>query len=319
MSDHRTALVIVLPVLDAVLDGELACPPILRSILTRGRIRAGGGDAALAESLGFDTLPAAGPRAALAAGDEPPPGSRWLRADPVSLMPDLTAVWLRGPAPLDWDAPSMAPLNEALAETFAHAGLDWRAPATGQPGRLRLDEHSAVQFTDLIEARGRRLDEILPRGDGAGRWHGLINEIQMVFHQFRALDDPSPGGYGLWFWGAGLAPQAGPPDAAVARLLRAPGSAGDDGLAGWLGRSVADLQADWRPEPGLTLVEAEFGDDAAGYLTALDDQLLAPAWAALKAGRLDVMTLVGSRSTAQAGRWAPLALWRRSPPEGLGS
>jgi len=314
MAERRPRLVVAIPVLDAVLDGELACPPALRSILTRGRVEASGGDAALAGALGIDALPAAGPCAALAAGDEPSAGSRWLRADPVSLMPDLTAVWLRGPAALDWDRATMAPLQEALAETFAQAGLDWRAPATGRPGRVRLDPDTAVQFTDLVEARGRRLDEILPRGEGAGRWHGLINEIQMVFHQFRALDDPNPGGYGLWFWGAGPVPAESADVPVVDRVVRAPGSNGDDGRAHWLGRTVELLAGDEAGAGGLTLVEAEFGDDAARHLAALDARLLQPAWAALRRGRLKSLQLIGTRHRVEAGRWSPLAAWRRSPP-----
>ena len=317
MADRRPRLVVALPVLDAVLGGELGCPPALRRLLERGRLEPGGGRTRLAQWLGASELPAAGPCAALAAGDDAPAGSRWLRADPVSLLPDLTAVWLRGPAALDWDAASMAPLHEALRETFEHAGLDWRPPATGLPGRIRLDEREATGFTDLVEARGRRLDEILPAGDGAGRWHGLINEIQMVFHQFRRLDDPNPGGYGLWFWGAGSIPAEPPPPGAVERVLRAPGSAGDDGLARWLDRAVQDLSAAWAPEPGTTLVEAEFGDDAAAGLGGLDEQLLAPAWVALKTGRLERLALVGTRHVLHAGRWTPLAFWRRSLPAGV--
>ena len=317
MAERRPRLVVVLPVLDAVLAGELACPPQLRTVLTRARREAAGGEPRLAETLGLDGLPAAGPRAALAADDAPEPGSIWLRADPVSLAPDLTAVWLRGPVVLDWDAPSMAPLHQALNESFAEAGLDWRPPTTGRPGRVRLDGDDAIGFTDLIEARGRRLDDILPAGNGARRWHGLINEVQMVFHQFRALDAPSSEGYGLWFWGAGRVPSEAPPAAPVERVLRAPGSAGDDGLAHWLGRAVEPLGTFDAPGPGTTLVEAEFGDDAAMHLAAFDEQLLTPAWAALRSGRVAELTLIGRDSSVRAGRWSSRAFWRRTPPSGV--
>jgi hypothetical protein len=313
MPERRASLVVDLPVLDAVLDGELACPPELYRLASRGTVEPLGGDARLAEALGLNALPAAGPRAALAAGDAIDAGSTWLRADPVALTPDLTAVWLRGPVALDWDAPAMESVQDALAESFEHAGLDWHRPATGQPGRIRFEAPTGIHFTPLNEARGRRLDEILPSGEDVRRWHGLINELQMVFHQFRSLNATHSGGYGFWFWGEGALPADPPGEVKVAAALRVAGAGGDEGVARWLGLTRCEVNGPVEFGPGTTLVDADPGADGGAVLARLDADVLGPAWQALQGGRLRAITVVGLHRSLVLGRTARLAFWRRAP------
>ncbi len=309
-------LLVVLPVLDDVLYGHLEALPGLARLLGFGRIERGGGEPALAAALELDSIPAAGPRAALAAGDSAESGSAWLRVDPVHLQPDLTAVWLRQAAALDWSASSMEPLHDALRELFDASDLQWHPATTGVPGRLCLAEAPDAAFVPLQAAAGRRLDETLPRGPGATRWHALINESQMIFHQFRALDDPGSAGLGLWFWGAGTVP-ARPKSSPVDRVIVAGDRAEGEGLARWLGveaeplpvdDSVGDPSVDLT---GTTLVEATLGADAPERLAALDAALFEPAWRALRAGRLGSVRLIGTKRSARLGRWSPLAFWRR--------
>lgn len=306
-------LVIALPSLDDVRAGNVACPPGLGNLLARGRLLSGGGDSGLASALNLSALPAAGVRAALAAEDDPEPESSWLRVDPVHLQPDLTAVWFRAPAALDWNADSMAPLHEALDALFDAPDLEWHRPRTNAPGRLRLRAETESSFTPLHAAVGGRLDEILPRGAEAARWHALINEAQMTFHQFRPLDDPSPAGLGLWFWGAGTMP-ARPDEHAVTRVLCAGDPSEGRGLAAWLGVEAApDLDGKAFPG-GITLVEASMGSGTPVELPRLDEMLLEPAWRALKSGRLRSIRIVGHAMELAAGRWSPFAFWRGSRP-----
>lgn len=330
-------LLVVLPALDDILDGRLQALPGLARLLGFGRIERGGGDSALAASLGLKSIPAAGPRAALAAGDPAEPGNACLRVDPVHLQPDLTAVWLRQAAALDWSAASMAPLHAALDELFDRPGLDWSAPATGVPGRIRLQEPPQAGFVPLHAAVGRRLDETLPRGPDAAGWHALINESQMIFHQFRALDDPSSAGLGLWFWGAGTLP-ARPEASPIARVIAAGDPAEAEGLARWFdveaepltrpelhrdratatataaahGASAGDGLANTSANTsGTTLIEATLGADAPERLVALDARVFEPAWRALRAGRLGSVRVIGADRTVRLGRWSPFAFWRR--------
>ncbi|MBY6203461.1 hypothetical protein [Halomonas denitrificans] len=319
-------LLVALPVLDDVLDGRLEAPPGLARLLGFGRIERGGGDAALAAALGQERIPAAGPRATLAAGETDTAGSAWLRVEPVHLQPDLTAVWLRQAAALDWSAPSMAPLHDALHELFDRPGLAWYPPTNGVPGRIRVAEAPQAAFVPLHAAVGRRLDETLPRGPDAARWHALINESQMIFHQFRALDDPRSAGLGLWFWGAGSVP-ARPDPSPVARVIVAGDRTEGEGLARWLDVD-ADFLSEQEPDrasnndheygpegrlhpTGTTLVEATLGADAPDRLVGLDRCVFEPAWRALRSGRLGAVRLIGSERTVGLRRWSPFAFWRR--------
>ena len=58
---------------------------------------------------------------------------------------------------------------------------------------------------------GRDIDPFLPRGPQGPLWHGLMNEIQMLFHTHAVNDARNDAGRptinSLWFWGGGLRPE----------------------------------------------------------------------------------------------------------------
>ncbi len=173
----------------------------------------GGAIRTLFRLFGFeagDELPAAAVTRSVDAGDAA--AGTWLRADPA-WMDVGSALVLKG-----WGDPGLDPaagqaLAEALAETFAAAGLDFSAPT---PGRwyLRLGDDERVATTPPDELAGRDAGDHLPEGDRSPLWRRLMNECQMVLHNHPVNRDRRAAGQppvnSLWFWGSGALPGHAP-------------------------------------------------------------------------------------------------------------
>lgn len=312
-------LIVHIPDLEHLPEASAGLPAPLGAALGRAPRVACRGDAlteALPALLGIDEVPAAAvcSRLSIEDCDRPPVGSCWLRADPVWLVPDLTAVWIERPAALDLGADTA--LAAELEAMFRDHGLEWTPAGAGAAhGVLALDAPPDTEFPPLSAVPGRRLDEMLPEGPLAARWRRLINESQMLFHQYRDRIS-GPGridqrGIGLWFWGAGALPSA--PDSAVLGVIGGSGSAVIDGLARW--QQAEPLIVD---DPGRVLAgdgpalllhwPLDAGDPGAG-LERLSTQWLAPAGR----GRLAVIGSHGYWNWTRLRRWT----LRRRAPQGF--
>jgi len=83
-----------------------------------------------------------------------------------------------------------------------------------------------MQTTPAAAARGARVDEKLPSGPDAMRFHALMNEAQMLLHEHpvnaerEARGEPALNS--IWFWGGGVmaAAKARPFSAVVATIAR---------------------------------------------------------------------------------------------------
>ena len=307
-------LILHVPLVESLPGGAADLPQPLHTALARARRAVCDVDQALASLFRSSPLPAPAVLSALA--ESAAPGDaidrHWLRFDPVTLVPDLTAVWVERPLPLDFGAAELTPIVEELRTMFEQEGLAWHSPGGGF-GLLCLDRPPDCVFLPPDAAHGMRLDEALPRGPDASRWRRMINESQMVFHQFRSMGRADQQGVGLWFWGAGG--NSGPPAVSepVCVVDRAD-SATVTGLAKWL-----DAE---RLDPGARFDDARAacayvhwplqGTDVQAALAQLVDAWLAPAMHALRRGRLTEIAIVGSSGCWRMGRLDALAFWRRS-------
>lgn len=291
-------VIVALAELDELLAGRPPLPPRLGALLARAEQRPLNPACWLSELVTGRAVPTA-PLTRLIDAPNDCAGT-WLRADPVMLRPDLNAVWI---AP----GGSLAPEGEvaqALVDCIADEGQDFDLPHP-ERGYLRLEHLPESRFVPPGEVRGESLDYVLPTGPDQQRWRWLLNECQVLLHQYRERDDgPSPGS--LWFWGAGQLPSAATIRPRIRRLV------GSDpvlnGLAAWLkldqtepdaGQQTAadDLLLEWTVDRSL--------DDAAN-LARLEDWL-GPLWQRLRLGRLDAIELAGPR---RAWRLTPGAAWR---------
>ena len=306
-------LIVHLPLLESLPGGAGRMPPEIRRTLQRGRRFECGEREALATLLETAPLPAPAVLSRLA---RPASGAHaagwWLRFDPVRVVPDLTAVWLDRAMPLDFGSDTMRPVVEELQTMFRAEGLRWRPEADAGFGLLALDRDPACTFCALDDAHGKRLDEVLPEGPGEVRWRRLINESQMIFHQFRPLSRADQQGIGLWFWGAGFMPEAARPARSL-RIVDAAGSACVRGLANWLNAPVGDSATHFdNTDEALCYVHWPLQSlDVDESLADLEKRWLRPARRAQRIGRLGEIFVVGSTGYWRQSRTAPMMFWRR--------
>ncbi|MEM1080852.1 MAG: hypothetical protein AAGH65_04655 [Pseudomonadota bacterium] len=284
-------------------------PHGLQRVFSRARSVDLSGDWPLLDLLDLSDSPAA----ALCALHQQfePTNRHWLRFDPVQLTPDLTAVWIRSRAELNLSAESMQPLLSELSAMFEAAGLNWRLSRCGHYGLIQSSEPFDCRFAALDQCIGHRLDEVLPQGRHQSLWRQLMNESQMIFHQFKSLADGRADGFGLWFWGAGKLVPAAP--ALTGSIVTAESEQQHSdhwlGLAKHAGLQITaghGIQAGI----GCQLVESAM-IQSSDQLERLDQAWVQPALKALKTGRLGRLTLVDQCKAwlmRPAEYWA---FWRR--------
>lgn len=311
-------LVVHLPLFESLPEslagGAERLPPEMRMVLERGRRFECGESEALSTLLQTPPLPAPAVLSRLAGPCplETDGGSWWLRFDAVRLVPDLTSVWLDRTMPLDFGADELRPLVTELQAMFEAEGLDWRPDHGDRFGLLALGEDPACSFAGPDAVHGKRLDDVLPTGPGAARWRRLINESQMIFHQFRPLSRADQQGAGLWFWGAGEMTGRAAARQSV-RVVDSAGSARVRGLAKWLDALLADSTAgfDDVAESACLVHWPLQSVDIDAALSRLAEHWLAPARRAQRKGKPVEIFIVGSTGYWRLGRLGALAFWRR--------
>ncbi len=314
---------------------DLPPAPALEMLLARSR-RTNGPEGGLENWLcrafglhGFDAEDLSIPAGALTAyahgldpGTDP-----WLRADPVHLRADRDRLLLM---------PNQAfSVTAAEAESLAAALTPWLA------GKFALHAVRPDQWCLRIEADGQSEASAKPPVDLAGenidphlppkQWHPLLTELQMALYEHPANTAREQRGdpvvNSVWLWGAGKLPAAAsgpwqsvsaddPVAIGLARLAgmrhRTPGA----GAADWLGRAPEDgrhlLVLD-----GLRGVRALGDFEAlARRLQDLESQWFAPLLAALKSGRIGMLTIhvPDAAASFETARGDLRRFWRRPRP-----
>lgn len=248
-----------------------------------------------------------------------------LRADPVSVVPDRDRLTMLGNQGLDIRREEADQLVGEFNRLFAEDGLQLEAPVVDR-WYMRMAQPVTISTTPLSQVIGRDIHKYLPQGEGAIRWHAMMNEVQMLFHSSsvnvarRARGAPEINT--LWLWGEGELPPAGASDW---RRLWA-NDVLSRGLARWAGIEQCSLPAtgeEWLEQAeqgGAHLVVLDALAEAAQtgdlyrwreQLQGVEEYWLAPLQQALKSKRLHELTLVSERARfeltgAALGRW-----WRR--------
>lgn len=247
--------------------------PALELLLARSRASRSDPEDSLSwlgRAFGVEPLPAG----ALTAGE---PGY-WLRADPVYLNASRSGVVM---LPLrELKAEHAAALVDTLNRHFA-GRHEFRAP---HPDAWAMKSAPApIDAAPTAQAAGRDLADFLP----AAPWPALLTEIQMTLHQHPANEGQDMEVNGVWLWGGGELPAAvdAPWRSVSAQEPLAIGLARAAGLSH---RALPASAADWLehlPGDGRHLVAFE------GMREELEAGWFAPLLAALKAGRIGMLTL----------------------------
>ena len=235
-------------------------------------------------------------------------GASWMRADPSYVRPDINGARLLAiGAALGMDEADRVAFLPALRPLFGDAGFPIDAP---HPSRwyLRLSPGAKLPvFVEPDDALGADLFDHLAEGSEGRRWRVLLGEAQVVLHNHprnaQRAEQGRPPVNSLWFWGAGVLPDA----------VRSPYAAlhsGDE-----MALALADTAGIARPLPvGFSLESGNevFDLHEARDLAALERDWLLPACQSLARGELRqlVLDLADGRgwTLAHGQRWR---FWRR--------
>jgi len=226
-----------------------------------------------------------------------PEGHYWMRADPVHLRVGRDSLVLADNVALQVSRAESEALVETLNRHFGRTMLFY--PMRPERWYVRLEKAPDMQTTPAAAARGVAIDEMLPSGPDAVRFHSLMNEAQMLLHEHpvnagrEARGEPALNS--VWFWGGGV--MAAAKDRPFSTLVS------DDPLARGLalaaGIPVQALPKDAGTvlaalgHEGLALVVLDAPREAQlrERRTALERDWFGPLLAALKSGRIGMLTL----------------------------
>lgn len=280
------------------------------ALLGRGRRGSDGEAGRRAQLLRHFPLHASGwPIAALArqaeVGDAA--DAAWLRADPAWLRPDINGVRLfaHGEA-LAVTEDERDGFLSALRPLFGDAGFALDAPHPAH-WYLRLPAGTPLPaFPDPGDALGEDLFDHLDTGPEGRRWRALASEAQVLLHNHplnarRVARGQAPVN-ALWFWGGGRLPAA--PAAGAC-----PDVFSDDDTA----RALAATGGRAAPLPeGFAGAGGVYDLEGSRDLAWIESAWLAPALAALRAGRIGALALDAGDGWRFALRRGDLwRLWRR--------
>jgi len=220
-----------------------------------------------------------------------------MRADPVHLQVGRDSLGLSDSAAFDVSRAE----SEALVETLNHHFGQTMLFYPLRPARwyVRLEKAPELQTTPAAATRGAAIDEKLPSGSDAMRFHAFMNEAQMLLHEHpvnagrEARGEPALNS--VWFWGGGVI------DAGKARPFSA--VIADDPLARGLALA-AGIPALALPKDARSALAA-LGDEGCVLAVpdapretqlrerraALERDWFLPLLAALKSGRIGMLTL----------------------------
>jgi hypothetical protein len=257
-----------------------------------------------------------------------PGDAYWLRADPVGTSMQRTQTILQGDIALTEE--EAAQLCASLNAHFAVDGLRFLSPHP-QRWYLQLDHTPAMQTHPLAQVAGADVHAHLPFGADALRWHGVFNEIQMLFYEHAVNQAREQRGElpvsAVWLWGGGRLSQG--------MLQPFAGVAGDSELAQAFAHAVdipfvtgaAPMPAGWAEQSGDLLLVWESqrsalqGADIGKWRDAVkqfEQNYAQPILAALAAGLIEQLTLdvlsEGASRRFVVTRAALWKLWRLPRP-----
>ncbi len=307
-------------------------PPALLTLLARARQQsaaATGSDELLLQLFGI--APAHGADAPVAAlsrfGESDPVAidGYWLHADPVHLRADQARLLLFGPRVLTVRMDEAQTLAAAFNTLYNADG--WRLE-TPHPQRwyLRLPDDPGIHTQALHAVIGRNIDAFLPQGANGKRWHGVLNEVQMLFHGSPVNAAREERGQlainSVWLWGGGRLPVI-KPSSWTQVCSTEPCARGLAVAAGVALATAMEATAAWSKDGSAAeqLVVMSELQDAVSYgdadawcaaLLSLEREWCAPALAALKSGGLDILRLYpGNNSVYEVTRAGLRRFWCR--------
>ncbi len=188
--------------------------PLLERCLARARLEPAPGvdlESTLCPLFGITADPGTLPIAALRRlGRGLPADQRyWLQVEPVCLRPDQSRLLLFDTLDFEVSGEELKALGSLFQHHFSDLGwlIEVDAPHCWF---ISPQDPPELQTFPLGEVYGRNMDLFLPRGRDALIWHGLLNEMQMLFFDADINREREAQGKmtvnGLWLSGGGFLP-----------------------------------------------------------------------------------------------------------------
>ncbi|TVO77707.1 hypothetical protein [Sedimenticola selenatireducens] len=130
----------------------------------------------------------------------------WLQLSPVYLRPDQDRLLVFDVEDLGFTEAEASALAELFNAHFTEEGwcID---PLHLHRWYLPLESKPDLKTYELTDVFGRNMDLFLPEGEEGIKWHGVLNEIQMLFYTAEINDRRESEGKGaisgLWISGGG--------------------------------------------------------------------------------------------------------------------
>lgn len=246
------------------------------------------------------------------------PDASCLCASPVHLRVETDYLLLYDDTLLALQADEAAALAADFNRYYNGSGL-YADVATPSRWYLTGLTGGGLETTPLRAARARSIGPLMPAGPGGPGLRALMNEIQMLFHdhpvnQARA-ERGQPAVSGLWLWGEGTAPTV-PQGDWQAVWANDPWVRGLARLGNMPADALLPALPDALPE-GPILAVLDGAAAAVAYsdpgswtsvLATAERDWFAPAWQALRTGRLSSVEILPAdgRRFAARRRWPRL-------------
>jgi hypothetical protein len=128
----------------------------------------------------------------------------WLRADPVHLHLNRSQVLLQTNIELSMDEAQQ--ICASLNQHFAEAEIRFFAPHP-QRWYVRVNNVPELITHSVYQVEGRDSRMYLPQGKEALKWHGVMNEAQMILHETQynqyVTNSSKSRPNSIWLWGGG--------------------------------------------------------------------------------------------------------------------
>ncbi|WP_051534475.1 hypothetical protein [Deefgea rivuli] len=223
----------------------------------------------------------------------------WLRADPIHLRIDRDRLTILGVPFFQISQIEADALVTALNQLFNQDGYTFIA-ATPTRWYLRLPADPLLSFTSLDQALGGNMNDCLPQGAAALKFHAVINEIQMVLYGHSINDERDALGLpminSVWLWGGGFFPLA-----ARTQKVTSPIFGGDafvQALAGDTWQPAPTSAAELPAQDAIAVLDDLCFDAIYGNAyewrtqwEQLEKNWFVPLLAQLKSGQLEQLTL----------------------------
>jgi len=245
----------------------------------------------------------------------------WLCAEPAHLRVHGDKLLLAPADTAALSAEESVALVQALNAHFKPDGFEFVA-TDARHWYLRAPSVPDLRTVAPEEAAGNDIDRLIPAGGDRLRYHGFLNEVQMVLHAHpvnQAREDKDrPALNSVWLWGGGVLPEARAAWTAVQG-----GSALLKGLCRLAGPAIAAPAPGALPASGDVLVELDDPDlrnpgHRRQALERIDREWMAALTRSLRQGKLHHLTIatVARRrahewSLPRSGLWK---VWRRARP-----